>query len=1233
MNKRLLQNKNINVPLEHLLLCVYYCFVISIFSINKIKRIVHFATVIGSLLYLFNSVTVNAQTTAPTGLRKTITASFLLPEVEYTEIAVLSNVLRVQNNTLKTVVFSTTISVPAGWKTLNKSEKQYTLEPGDSLFIPVRLLTSNKAAKGGTKYNITAFIITSEGRQAGLASFRAGRPKIHDWEMHVLPRPRIYFLNGENTASFQYSLSNNGDEFQELLLSMSKIGSDFMITDTTGKIFRKNYVELALAPFSDTIIPLSVTIQKAQRNVKRIDSYNYLPKTIGQQKQYGLLLKASETGAKPGTETSKNSAVNFVKLNNITRVNQRANGIIPFTMLATVNNILGQQPVMNLVLNGNTQFEKSGLNYSLQTGFSSYSYGVNTLNNVSGIINYNHTRGFISAGTGVGLNMNNLTSIANGRGVAGGIRITPTQTIGAYFIRNGQSFTNYQSTIYGIGYAANIRRFRLGLGYGRSNDIAGNSWDVINGNIAIPLGRYQSFGMSGAIATKAGNIFNRRISSNYTARYLKSRGVTSITYTYSENGSILLPNSLKNINAGISNSFRIKKGYGITLQNNYTLFQTRLTPSSPVLMDNIMFNNILTLQLPVRAKVSYSPSIFMNYTDFPPDRVLSSGLQLNVNTYNPEENFRFGFFVKGGYNKLLNLPEIAPFFSAQSNAFLTFRTWTCNLRYAYGPIGQRNVSYIITQQGQYPQTFGGSIGNQYQFSNPHFITENTLNYNYSNANQRSGIGLFSQFFYYSNGGWRFGLNATYTYSISQSYTYVYTPGAVNGFTAETNGNKVKSHNFQLGVSVKKDFGIPIPKKFRKNRYCDVQFKTFLDINGNKKFDFNEVPLENIVIRVNDYEVLSSENGDASFTNIAIGQYKLQVLPLSDIGAWFPVVSDSIDVTGPGTIYIPFSKGVQILGDVKVDRERFSAGISEKIDISRIKIFLTDSTGHVITSVTDNQGNFKFYVPYGEYTLKLDEKILGTGFELSQNDVPLEFSDGMESYYHTFYIIEKKRKVKNKKFNADGSVTVTEGEAGSVTNTNVLNTNVLNAGALNIKGQGAVTAANPADTKDFSNMVLDNTPGPKLTALLYKQLVKKAEALLDNPDSGPEQMQELRNEVVSYLNSDLPDTSMKGMLLKYNEILNKPHATPNVIVKGTVVIDQGASKDNYANVSITVTDRDSKQAFVIKPNSKTGKYILILNRNKKYEITVQNKGYQVHTAEFSPGNNEAYEIPQVVKLKE
>jgi tetratricopeptide (TPR) repeat protein len=47
------------------------------------------------------------------------------------------------------------------------------------------------------------------------------------------------------------------------------------------------------------------------------------------------------------------------------------------------------------------------------------------------------------------------------------------------------------------------------------------------------------------------------------------------------------------------------------------------------------------------------------------------------------------------------------------------------------------------------------------------------------------------------------------------------------------------------------------------------------------------------------------------------------------------------------------------------------------------------------------------VPYSKYTLKFDEKVLGSSFYLAENDINLDLRSGIESYYHNFLIIEKK----------------------------------------------------------------------------------------------------------------------------------------------------------------------------------------------------------------------------------
>lgn len=1134
---------------------------------------------------------------------KKLTARFTNSDISFTNITVVSNVLRVSNSTGRNVTFTVKINVPHGWNTLNKNDKEYTLADGDSLFIPVRVVTNTKTAKGGTKYNITAFVSSNnDARYTALASFKAGRPKISDWQMNVIPRSRIYLLNNENSASFNVNLSNNGDESQDLILTNTQIGKEFMLLDSAGRILKKNYYEYVLRPFSDTLIPYTMQLQKAQRNVRRIDNFGFNPRELTLQRSYHLFLKASEIGTVPGTTKSKQAAVNFVRLTNSQPLNPYGSGTIPLTMLATINNMLGEQPIMYLVFNGNTKVnDKSHLAYSLQTGFTSYQYSQQAINQLNGNVSYTHNKGFVTVGTGIGLNIPNLSGIASGRGIMAGYRLPANQLVSAYYLRSGVNFIDYQAATLGAAYSIWRKRFRFAANYGRSTTKTGYASNTISSSLGIPLGRYQNLNLAGAIILDTGGITNSRYSIGYNVRYLKNRGVSSLTYAHNENGGFTANNNIKNTNIAFSSSYQLKKGYGVVLQSNYTILQTAPLGQTTY-SDNIFWNNTLSFRVPAVKKVNYTPSLYCNYSYFIPEKLLGAGGQLNINTYNLVNNFRLGFLIRGGYNKLLNYPDLNAFFSAQSNVYVMYRTWTANIRYSYGPAGQRNMSYYLTQQLGYPQTFGGSISNQYQFKNIHFLAENSFNYNYLNINHRNNLSLFSQLFYYTNGGWRFGINTTISYTLSAAYRYTYAPnGGNSNFVLEETGKKIKTTSFQMGLNVKKDFNIPIPKRFQKTRYYITPFKTFLDVNGNRNCDANEIPLENIVIRLNDYEVMTNSIGEAEFTNVANGTYKLQIIPLTDIGAWFPVVPDSITVTGgTGIICIPFSKGVQILGNVELDREKYSAGIVEKLDVSRIKIFLTDTAGAVVSSVTDNRGNFKFYVPYGKYTLRMDEKILGNGFELADNDIPLEFTEGIESYYHTFFIIEKKRKVKNKKFNADGTVTITEGEAVSAKNT--------------------------------SDIATDEKTKAKL---FYQELVKQAEALLDAPQPNPRAMQKLRDEITEYLSSAQPDTSIKGMLLKYNEILNSgnPASSTSIVIKGTVIINSGASKENYTNTNVIVTDKGNQQSFTIKPNSVSGKYILILSRKKQYTITIENKGYKAQTEDFAPTEKDPAEIQKVTRLQE
>ena len=90
--------------------------------------------------------------------------------------------------------------------------------------------------------------------------------------MQITPQKNIYLLNNEKTASFNLEISNEGEEDENLFLTLTKFGKDIMVSDSSGKFLKKNYIDLKLKPLVDTLIPFKVSIFDQIKNQKRVDN-------------------------------------------------------------------------------------------------------------------------------------------------------------------------------------------------------------------------------------------------------------------------------------------------------------------------------------------------------------------------------------------------------------------------------------------------------------------------------------------------------------------------------------------------------------------------------------------------------------------------------------------------------------------------------------------------------------------------------------------------------------------------------------------------------------------------------------------------------------------------------------------------------------------------------------------------------------------------------------------------
>jgi len=361
------------------------------------------------------------------------------------------------------------------------------------------------------------------------------------------------------------------------------------------------------------------------------------------------------------------------------------------------------------------------------------------------------------------------------------------------------------------------------------------------------------------------------------------------------------------------------------------------------------------------------------------------------------------------------------FITAQISAFMSYRVWRLNVRYFYGPQFFNNITSILTNQQRYNQIVFANITHQYQFKNKHFIWENTFMYNYINVNRRNGLGLFSQLNFFAYNGWNFNLNCNINYNIADALLYTGFGNNQSQISVQPTDERRESYFFQLGLGVKKDFSIQLPQKYIKKKSGVLVFKAFLDINGNRIFDKDEIELPNVVIKVDDDEIQTNKTGEATLTNLKFGKYGLTVFPIEDIGPWFCVIKDTLNYFGQEKHFIPFSKGAQVSGNVEIERSESSKTFISNLDISRFTLILSDSAGFTHKALTDNKGFFSFYVPYGKYTLRFNENMLGKEFSLNDNDIEIDLNPSENSFYHSFIIIEKQKKVKKKRFDSEGNL--------------------------------------------------------------------------------------------------------------------------------------------------------------------------------------------------------------------
>ncbi|MFH1005079.1 MAG: hypothetical protein V1781_06255 [Bacteroidota bacterium] len=964
-----------------------------------------------------------------------ITASFDTTELILIEGEIVSKILRIKNNSDKEQSFRLNINYPGGWKILTDLSKHYTFKSGDSIFIPIRIIPLGKI-KGNTKYLINVYVIADNNNPMAMAYFYSTRPKYVNWDITISPFDKVYLMNDSTSAKFDANILNIGNEEQEMFMHISNYRKDILLSDNTGRVVKNPYREFTLRPQSDTSFHYCANIMQGMRNFRTVDDVTYCPGFLNEAKRYTLFLKTSEARILGTQGIQKMKKIDFVRLPNEMKVNPNNSFSIPLVMEANISNLLNAQPILNLLFSGITTLNNGAtINYFSQFFFSLYYADIDFLKNSTQYIGYFDNKWQVQIGSVGGLGG---APSSGGKGANVMYQFRPNQSAGVFYNRAPYFFGKADRQSVGAVHTFSASRYRIMSSYSHMSSSGRTSYNSdyfgSSGSYSIANGHTAGLGMYVVknASNDPSNSFSRwgyQVNANYSGNYLQGRLQSGVGCNYLSSFYSPFDKGDK-ITATHNSGFRLNDKLNLSLNNNYirNIYEPISIAATRQKLRSI--NNTFSANHKIGEGFAGS-GIFYNMIKNNDTTVIHSrGITTNYSQAKYDNNTFFTISMMSGYSRILSDPHSRNYFFFQYFSLFRYHTFSATLRYSYGTVSVADRYFL--EQGVYYQFLGASINYQYQFHNSRFVLNNYISYAYYNQFKRHSIGYTPELLYFSKTGWKIRVMGGYYFSSSRANRgAIAIPGQSGEIPAPEN---VHSSTAMLQVGVRKEFNIPYP--WGKKKYFSHTYIAFIDLNGNNKWDNNELLLDNVVIRTGDCEILTNEKGKARLLNVLPGRYNFSAFSLLELKGYFANIEDSISVIINDTIPVPFVKGVKVYGNVFVDREKFSPDAQIPIDLSGIRISASGIKNH--STLTSKDGTFDIYVPYGKYAVMMDEKILNDQFILLQNNIEIILDKKVESLFVTFLISEKKRKVNIKKFGSKSGTDTTRSNTSGAINQNKQN---------------------------------------------------------------------------------------------------------------------------------------------------------------------------------------------------
>jgi hypothetical protein len=969
-----------------------------------------------SLLQRTNSVPINrinANNTFTANqnlvLKDTVVMSFLKYKISHSADSSIFNVLKIINYKKETFDGLIETKLPEGWHGIGLPMGKVSIEPGDSFFIPFRLIEPNKVY-GGQAYVITSFLKSNKEKYFG--TFFIDVPVKSDWFMKVNSNT-IYFNELYDLKDFKILLSNKGN-VSELIKLTFEAGK---LLNLIGFNELNNFVYISLPAGSDTILNYNVSYKKELNN-----NESYLDNI---ERETTLRVIASNGKTKRETiqfrkvrsyfvlqKNQSQSPLNFnLQVGNLLSATQpfifgNVYGSILFTKKRELSYLFGlQNQVFNTPnINTGTLIQSLPLRINYKEPKYNISVGNLALNNSFGGI----------IGTGV---VAELNSIKNNIFIIGAVKnLSPNSNAGLLI--------DHQISI--------LNKIKLNTNILYINNLfLNNKNNTFMGNIGSGYSFYKHHSLNGVIGISRVKYFEA------IAQGLNSNDTTiiGINYRLSYSGSWdklkITALTSKNINGIFSKTIYYEANgvYELSKLSKIRLILNRnIINSSSSFQTYLLNNNKAQIDF---VRLSYS-SIFRSI-------FYETGLMYNGNEQNNYNAFN-------NFNNIYSNRLKACFLNVK-HKISSQKSISANIS-----IGYRNNYNISFTNSNYPvikrEVFNSIISANYL--NKFF----TINFgtSYEPFYFNSGNGIYTkietQSIFIRPKYERYYLDRTVLLSIYGNY-YLQLPSNSenisinpridwlfkNGLTANAriNINQNSTRNSETGVKsvfrninlilgITKSFDLDQPR----SKYYNLKVICYHDINGNKIREENEPFIPNILVGIknklnnnspteeeesnfSEIELMTNINGEINYINMPFGNYMLNFLPVVNLKDLICAngAEQDLYMNSNYNLYVPYSQSYRVKGYVKLNRDTLSS--LGKISLKGVRITAKGNKGEEFAALTDENGFYAIDIKNaGQYLVKVNN-VFGNKFLINYDEQMVDFN-GLKLFELDFVFNETKRKV-------------------------------------------------------------------------------------------------------------------------------------------------------------------------------------------------------------------------------